>query len=276
MAIASLILGIVAIITWWIPFTFGFLGILCGLLAVILGILGKRRLQEEGRSSGMAIGGLVLGVIGLVCGFGNAGVSVACARSCSEVLENPSVVLSEPVTEEDEEAGQEWAEQQAELLRQEMLAEENQANPTPGMPTQPLVPGTPPVPATPGMPAAPTPPVPVGGSTVALNIPVSAMFSPGLPEEADTGRAYMDYTFTVAAPGNYAITLISPNSTAYDPYLRLMQNGAELEHNDDGAGYPNSRITRMLTPGTYVIRVTSFRRGQIAAPAPFTLTVTNG
>ena len=262
MAIGSLILGIIALLTCGIPMTFGSLGILCGLIAVILGILGKRRLQEEGRSSGLAIGGLVLGVIGLIGGLANAAVCVACLSTAA-------------VTPEDDQAGQEWAEQQAQQL-QDMLAEENQPPAPSGMPTQPLVPGTPPVPATPGMPAAPTPPVPVGGSTVALNIPVSAMFSPGLPEEADTGRAYMDYTFTVAAPGNYAITLISPNSTAYDPYLRLMQNGAELEHNDDGAGYPNSRITRMLTPGTYVIRVTSFRRGQIAAPAPFTLTVTNG
>ena len=118
--------------------------------------------------------------------------------------------------------------------------------------------------------------MPGGARVVMVNVPVSAMFAQGLPVEPDSGRAYMDYVFNVAAPGNYTITLISPNSSAYDPYLRLMQNGVELEHDDDGAGYPNSRISRQLMPGSYMIRVTSFRRGQIAAPAPFTLTATAG
>jgi len=107
-------------------------------------------------------------------------------------------------------------------------------------------------------------------------MPVQGMFIPGLPIEPSSGRAYMDYTFAVSSPGMYTITLISPNSSAYDPYLLLMQNGVELERDDDGAGYPNSRISRQLMPGAYVVRVTSFRRGQIAAPAPFTLTATGG
>ena len=84
------------------------------------------------------------------------------------------------------------------------------------------------------------------------------------------------FDLVCTTPGTYVINLVSPNSSAYDPYLRLLQNGAEIEHDDDGGGYPNSRITRMLAPGTYQVRVTSFRRGQIAAPAPFSLTVTNG
>jgi len=258
-------LGILALLTCGIPMTFGSLGILCGLIAVILGILGKRQLQEEGRSSGMAIGGLVLGVIGLLGGVTNAALCIGCLS------------MAEPVTQADDQAGQEWAEQQAQQL-QEMLAEENQPAPgtPPPVPAVPPVPGTPPVPPSPGMPA--TPPIPTlgGGGTVAVNVPVSAMFSPGLPEEPSSGRPYMDYTLAITAPGTYTITLVSPNSTAYDPYLVLLQNGAELDRNDDGAGYPNSRISRMLTPGAYVVRVTSFRRQQVPAPAAFTLTVTGG
>jgi hypothetical protein len=262
-AIASLILGIIALLTCGIPMTFGALGILGGLLAVILGIIGRRKQLEEGRSAGTAIGGLVLGVIGLLGGVGNAAVCVACLSAAS-------------VTDADDRAGQEWAEQQAQQLQQ-MLGQENQGTPgTPGTPATPLTPGVPATPSVPVTPGVPIPGVPSPGvaQAVMVNVPVSGMFSPGLPVDADN-RAYMDYTLDVVAPGNYTITLISPSSAAYDPYLRLMQFGGELDSNDDGAGYPNSRISRMLTPGSYTVRVTSFRRGQIAAPAPFTLTVTN-
>ena len=141
----------------------------------------------------------------------------------------------------------------------------------PGMPTQPMMPGQP------GMPTQPMGPgMAGGGGALMVNVPVQGMFMPGIPLEPDSGRAYMDYTLSIGMPGVYTITLISPDSSAYDPYVRLMQNGMELEHDDDGAGYPNSRIMRQLMPGTYVVRVTSFRRGQIPAPAPFTLTVTGG
>jgi hypothetical protein len=121
------------------------------------------------------------------------------------------------------------------------------------------------------MPAVPPP----SGQALAVGMPLNAAFAPGLPVDAD-GRPYLDYTLNVAAPGQYTITLSSPNAMAYDPYLHLLQNGAVLQSNDDGGGYPNAQIATQLLPGTYTVRVSSFTRSQIAAPAPFTLTVTGG
>ena len=106
------------------------------------------------------------------------------------------------------------------------------------------------------------------------NMPVTGMIGPGLPVNSDS-RPYINYTLNVASPGTYTMTLISSNSTAYDPYLYLLQNGMTLDRNDDGAGYPNSRITRMLMPGVYTVQVSSFRR-TINTPATFTLTVVGG
>jgi hypothetical protein len=117
--------------------------------------------------------------------------------------------------------------------------------------------------------------MPGGGQVITANIPMQGVFMPGLPLDNEQ-RAFMDYTLNVGSPGYYTITLISSDSSAYDPYLRLMQNGVQLENDDDSAGYPNSRISRQIMPGSYVVRVTSFRRGQIPAPASFTLTVTGG
>jgi hypothetical protein len=52
---------------------------------------------------------------------------------------------------------------------------------------------------------------------------------------------------------------IMPPGSQLDVYTRVMQNGMELTHDDDSAGYPNSRIifTAPAT-GTYVIRVTTY------------------
>jgi hypothetical protein len=105
-----------------------------------------------------------------------------------------------------------------------------------------------------------------------VNIPINGMFLPSFPITGE-GRPYMDYVFVVSYPGMYQVDLRSVNSSAYDPYLYLMQNGVVLDTNDDGGGYPNSRITRFLAPGTYVARVSSFRRGAVG-PAPYTIQVT--
>lgn len=261
MGIASLIIGILAVLSAGIPLSFGGGGIFLGLIAIILGILGRRRLLEEGRSAGVAMGGLIAGILGLLGGLLNM---VLCLTLCGAAAADADANSN---------AGQDWAQQMAEQM--------NTATPTapatpgtPGMPATPAAPGTP---ATPGMPANPAVPAtpPAGGNMLTLGMPTASVFAPGLPVDGEN-RAYIDYTLNIASPGNYTISLISANSSAYDPYLRLMQNGAEIEHDDDGGGYPNSRISRMLAPGTYTVRVTSFRRGQIQAPAPFTLTVVGG
>jgi hypothetical protein len=112
------------------------------------------------------------------------------------------------------------------------------------------------------------------GGVLSIGAPTMGNVGPGMPRDpTNANKPYIDYVLTVTAPGTYQIDLVSANTTAYDPLLRLMQGPTEVARDDDGGGYPNSRIQRALQPGTYTVRVTSFREN-IPAPAPFTLTVT--
>lgn len=105
--------------------------------------------------------------------------------------------------------------------------------------------------------------------------PLRGRFRPQFPIEPGSGRAYRDFTLTVSVPGTYQIDLTSANASTYDPYLRLLTgNGHEIASDDDGGGYPNSRITRHLRPGVYLLRVSSFRRGPISNPTRFNVSVT--
>lgn len=68
-AIVALVLGIVGIVT--ALFTAGVLGILLGIVAIILGVLGRRKVSS-GRSrehGGLALGGLITGVVSLLLGL---------------------------------------------------------------------------------------------------------------------------------------------------------------------------------------------------------------
>jgi hypothetical protein len=63
-AVTGMVLGIVAILTWWS--CFGFIGVPCAVLAIIFSSLGLSAKQ----SHGMAVAGLVLGISSLVLCFG--------------------------------------------------------------------------------------------------------------------------------------------------------------------------------------------------------------
>lgn len=64
MAVASLILGIVAIVFCWFPV----IGIIAGVIALILGIIQLSRLNnsQEKKGKGMSIAGIITGIIGVV------------------------------------------------------------------------------------------------------------------------------------------------------------------------------------------------------------------
>ncbi len=65
MGIAALILGIVSVLAFW---TFGF-GILLGIVAVILGVVGRNRAKRlEATNKGVATTGLVFGILGIIAG----------------------------------------------------------------------------------------------------------------------------------------------------------------------------------------------------------------
>lgn len=59
MAVAALILGILSIVLFCIPFV----GVACGVAALVLGILG---MKKDPQKKGMCIAGIVLGSVGIV------------------------------------------------------------------------------------------------------------------------------------------------------------------------------------------------------------------
>lgn len=68
MATASLILGIVSIVTGF----FGWIGIICGLLAIIFAVVAKNKIKANpsmAHTSGSATGGLITGIIGMLIGI---------------------------------------------------------------------------------------------------------------------------------------------------------------------------------------------------------------
>ena len=67
MATASLILGILSIVLGF----FGWLGIICGVLAIIFSVVAKNKIKADpsmAASAGSAKGGMITGIIGVVIG----------------------------------------------------------------------------------------------------------------------------------------------------------------------------------------------------------------
>ncbi|MCS0636204.1 DUF4190 domain-containing protein [Streptomyces sp. LP05-1] len=63
MAIAALVLGVIGLLLFWSVFG----GVILGLLALILGIVGARRARGgRARHRGMAVAGIVLGALALI------------------------------------------------------------------------------------------------------------------------------------------------------------------------------------------------------------------
>jgi hypothetical protein len=122
------------------------------------------------------------------------------------------------------------------------------------------------------MPGMPGMPGMGGGQVIQPNVPVTGVFSPGLPISPE-GRPYMDYTLNVPTGGMYTITLMSSNPSSYDPYLYLLMGGNTIAQNDDAIQL-NSQISQQLMPGTYTVRVSCFL--SVSSPTSFTLTVTGG
>ncbi len=62
--VAALVFGILAILTcWWLPI----IGFLIGLLALILGIVGRARAKRGvATNGGLALGGIILGVLAMI------------------------------------------------------------------------------------------------------------------------------------------------------------------------------------------------------------------
>jgi len=80
MAIAALVCGVLGIIGSFIPYVMFFTAILA-ILGIVFGAMGMKKAKETGTGNGLAIAGLVLGIIGTL--FALVGIicyaSVACA-----------------------------------------------------------------------------------------------------------------------------------------------------------------------------------------------------
>ncbi len=110
-----------------------------------------------------------------------------------------------------------------------------------------------------------------GAARAEVILNTTGMFHPGLPFDP-SGYPYVDYTMTVARPGVVTIDLRSASTSSYDPYLRLFAGGAQIAYDDDGGGALQSRISQLLQPGVYTVRVSKYGSGPVRAATPFTLT----
>lgn len=79
-SIVALVCGILAVIGAFIPFvTYG--AWIVGVLGIVFGALGMKRSKETNTGYGLAVAGLVLGIIGTVIGF----IGFICIVICASV-----------------------------------------------------------------------------------------------------------------------------------------------------------------------------------------------
>jgi len=65
MAIAGLVLGIISLVTFYIPF-FNFISLIMAVVGLVCSVKGKQQLLNEGRPVGMATAGFVLSLLALI------------------------------------------------------------------------------------------------------------------------------------------------------------------------------------------------------------------
>lgn len=89
MAVASLVLGILGLLMVLIP-SFGMtalIGLLMGIVALILGIIGRKKAVEQQEPTGLATAGLVLGIISLVLGGAIFAACTYCQHKVGKAME---------------------------------------------------------------------------------------------------------------------------------------------------------------------------------------------
>ena len=79
MAVAALVLGILAVLADIIPFG-AFIGLPFGLVAMILGIIARKKAKAESAPTGMATAGMALGITGLALGALLASACAYCVK----------------------------------------------------------------------------------------------------------------------------------------------------------------------------------------------------
>lgn len=83
LSIASLVLGIIAIVLAWF-YMVNIVALICGIVGIILAAIGKKKAAAAGTTSGLGTAGLVLSIIATVLagiGFFSCTLCVLCAAS---------------------------------------------------------------------------------------------------------------------------------------------------------------------------------------------------
>ena len=91
LGIVAIVLGAIAIVTFYIP-VFNVFSLICGIVGLVLAILSKKSFKEAGQTSPVPTVGLVLSIIGLALaaiGFFTCTVCGACMAS--EVAKDPKL-----------------------------------------------------------------------------------------------------------------------------------------------------------------------------------------
>lgn len=87
LSIAALVLGIISIISFWLPM-WNTVSLIVSIIGLVLGIKGRQACMSSGAPTGMATAGLVLSIIGLVfavIGFLSCTVCTLCIAGAAAI-----------------------------------------------------------------------------------------------------------------------------------------------------------------------------------------------
>ena len=90
LAVAGMILGILGLALCWIPFV----GALVALLGIVFGAIGWSKASRTGRNKGMAITGVVCGILGVVAGIVIVVFALLFSRAVEHGLDDAKVELA--------------------------------------------------------------------------------------------------------------------------------------------------------------------------------------
>jgi hypothetical protein len=92
MAVAALILGILSVVLSWIPVAGWIMCLIMGVIAIVLGALGRTRQPDK---KGMAVAGMILGIIGVAFSIIWVVACGALAATGADALEEAGFDLEE-------------------------------------------------------------------------------------------------------------------------------------------------------------------------------------
>ena len=88
MGVAALVLGIIGLVFTFVPF-FPFtqiMGVILGLVALVLGLLGRKQGQDQAQPTGQATAGLVLGAVAVILSLAIFGTCMVCVKHTGGIV----------------------------------------------------------------------------------------------------------------------------------------------------------------------------------------------